>query len=731
MHPTTYPSERGAMRLLAAMLAAVILALPFAGTAAAEETVQSVSFQDIGTTLSMYVGDEQQLTAIASVSGGTSSNKDVTLDAVWTTSKSSVVKVDKGLLTAQSAGYADITAVYRSVSKTVRVTVAYEYDKVEISLNGSPAESPQDGEIGSTPAFTLQAYKGGMTTAVTEEADWSSSNPAVASITDGRVKLISQGTTTITAKYKGRSDSIKLNVTSPYKELVILPSSLLEFEYGDAARNLIAEAEKKDGSKETVTLLAEWTSSNEAVAAVEDGLVKPVGIGTATIEATHLGVSKSLQVVVRPAFEALRLSVDKPLHLQLTDQPVQLQVTAADNPDDEPINVTGLADWESDNAYAVTVSSSGLITPKETGIARITVSYKGLSQAVDVAVYPSIVSLSIDGDDKDDTFVIDGFIDSEGELPVVLGETLKGDEMVVSGLAQWTSGNTDIVVIEDGRWKAKKLGETKLTARIGTRSASVKIIVHEKPLALLAAADELSIVAGKSVDLPDLTLLLANGEKVEEIEPKVKWSVSSPNILIKENKLHGLLPGRYTLTAQYLGKKATTRVTVEEEIVTIIIDPQSLSLHPGNSKSIKVKGFYKNGKHVMLTTKLDWKSDNPNIVTVKGSSIKAAAHGTTRVTAEYQGKTLTVPVTVTPKLTKLTASMTSVKLSRGEAKQIALTAQYDKKTESIVTSSAVWKSSNADVAAVSNGKITAVGKGSTTIKATFGGKTVSIRVHVK
>jgi len=372
----------------------------------------------------------------------------------------------------------------------------------------------------------------------------------------------------------------------------------------------------------------------------------------------------------------------------------------------------------------VTVAD-GVVTAKEEGKARITASYKGRTVGIDVTVYPHIRSIAIDKES------IDAFEDGEGTLPKVTGESLAGASIDVSGLAEWTSANTDVVTVEDGKWFARGLGETVLTARVGTRTAQVKITVQEEPLALLSDTEELTVVAGKSIPLPDVRLILKNGNTVEDMESKLEWTTSSPNILVAGNELKGLLTGRYTLTATYLGKKLTFRVTVEQEIVRLEASPASIELNPGKSKSIKVTGYYKNGKSVTLSNKVVWTSSNPSVVSVSGSKVKAAAAGQASVVTEYQGIPLIVQVSVVPKLTKLTASVKSLELAPGAAEQVRLTAVFDKTEEADVTSLAAWTSSNERVAVVSGGQIKALAQGTATIKASYGGKTVSIRVKVK
>jgi len=716
---------------IALALALALLVVPMGGIAAAEETVTSIYYESGSSGMSMYVGEDEQLRVFANVTGGSSPTRDVTFDATWSSSSSQIVKVDKGLITALGAGYADITAKYKTASAiTVRVTVTYEYDKIEIALSPStePAAGSIDLQLGTNPEFTARAYKGAADIEVTDDATWSSSNTNVATVDKGAVTLIGTGTATLTARYKGRTDSVTLNVASPYKSMTITPSALLEFKVGDDDESLAASVERKTGGNETVTDLATWRSGNAAIATVDKGVVTPVGAGTTTVTASYLGVTKSVTVVVNTSHQAMIISEKKPIHMVVSDTAKQLTVTVADNAVMTPIDVTGAATWESANPYVATVSATGLVTPKAVGTAKITATYKGLSRSVTFNVYPSITKVEITGGET-----IDGFVDGTGELPPIDGTSLEGEVADISDLAVWTSSDSEIVAIEDGKWVAKKIGEATLTATVRSKSDTVKIVVHHKPLALLSDITDISIVAGKSAKLPDLNLLYENGDEDQEVDSKVKWTTSSPNVLVKDGEIKGLLVSKVNLTASYLGKSITFRITVEEEIVKLVADPASLLLNPGKSKTIKVTGFYKNGKKVSLGSKMNWTFTNEEVATMRsGSSIKAIAEGTGNLQGSYQGKPLTIPVVVKAKLKKLTASETSLKMSPGSKKTVAITAEYEGGRQVVVTSGIVWTSSRTQTAVVAaNGTITAVAKGSATIKASYEGKTETIRVSVK
>ncbi|MNV70819.1 Bacterial Ig-like domain (group 2) [compost metagenome] len=129
---------------------------------------------------------------------------------------------------------------------------------------------------------------------------------------------------------------------------------------------------------------------------------------------------------------------------------------------------------------------------------------------------------------------------------------------------------------------------------------------------------------------------------------------------------------------------------------------------------------------------MNWVSSNPTAATVKGTTVKALAEGTTTLTGSYQGIAVSVKISVVPKLTKLTVSEKSLKLAPGGSKSVAVTAEYDTGKTAVVTGAVVWTSSKPSVVSISqNGTITALAKGTASVKGKFGTKTITVTVTVK
>jgi len=121
---------------------------------------------------SLYVGGTLQLTATGTFSDGSTNN--LTSTAAWTSLTPAVATVTGGLVTGVSAGTASITATASGITGSLTVTVA---------AAGAILVNPTQGQLqlGSTLQFSAQTNSGD----VTQQATWTSSDPATLTVVSG------------------------------------------------------------------------------------------------------------------------------------------------------------------------------------------------------------------------------------------------------------------------------------------------------------------------------------------------------------------------------------------------------------------------------------------------------------------------------------------------------------------------------------------------------------------
>lgn len=153
---------------------------------------------------SLYIGEEYTLTATVK------KNKEVLQDAVvvWTTNAPEIVTVENGTVRAVAEGESVITASYgENLAARCTVVVEHAYDpelRVSVTPNTVNLLLPKDGEGDQITLETVVTLGGEP---ITEDCQfsWTSQDPSVATVENGKITAVSAGQTTVrlTAVYDG------------------------------------------------------------------------------------------------------------------------------------------------------------------------------------------------------------------------------------------------------------------------------------------------------------------------------------------------------------------------------------------------------------------------------------------------------------------------------------------------------------------------------------------------
>ncbi|GAA0355084.1 Ig-like domain-containing protein [Bacillus horti] len=681
--------------------------------------VTAIEFED-PSDVHLYIEETtEQLKLLATVEGK-ATEEDVTKDAVWTSSNAQIVKVDKGLLTPLKNGTVTITAKYKGFTATLKATSEYLYKELKLS-----SSEPIEYELGSKD-LKLEAFaveEDDTENDVTDKAAWSTSNNKVLTVSNGNITLVGTGKATITATYKGLSKSIQVTVSSPYSKLELEPGNQAELLVGDETTVIQAIATLKNGTQENVTAEAVWSTSDAKVATVSEGEITPLAIGRTTITVNYLGVSTQLTVLVRTPYEVMVLSPANDWNVFLNEGPFQVTASVMNSPDQRR-DVTQEATWSSTNELAVTVQN-GTITPKAVGTATVKVVYKGLTKEIKVTVQPTIKGL------ESNTDTIELFKNEIINVPKIQAVTLDDKKLDFTKDVEWISSDETIASVENGKLTAKQTGEVQLTAKIRDFTHTIDVSIQEKVLLLLSSQETISIITGSEASLPNVLAVRENGVE-EDVTNKIEWKLTGSRAVIVEDQIKGYLKGNVRLEGTYLNQSIRIPVAIEEEIVKIEIGPSEVvDVNLNRSQSIRVTGYYNNGKKVNLSSKVNWSVANPAIAELRSRSVRGVSEGTTKLTGSYQDIPLEVTVNVVARLKKLEASERRIQLSQGGTATVVINALYDTNATENVTNTVSWTTNRPNVAKVENGRIQAVGKGTATIRATMDKKSVTIRVTVK
>lgn len=176
------------------------------------------------------------------------------------------------LLTSKPVLLSDIKEVVRG------------YTVMNVLLNCTPAmyDSRLQLKVGETAEYKATINP---SNASIKDVTWTSSNPTVASVKNGHVEALSEGSTVISVRANQGGYTVKSYVmvkgsgTVHVTSLAVRPTQMTLY-VGDESL-ITPVVTPQNATVKDVT----WKSSNENVATVQDGVVKALAVGSATITA--------------------------------------------------------------------------------------------------------------------------------------------------------------------------------------------------------------------------------------------------------------------------------------------------------------------------------------------------------------------------------------------------------------------------------------------------------------
>ena len=305
------------------------------------------------------VAGGETATLTATVTPDNATDKTVT----WTSSDTSVATVEDGVVTPVAAGTATITAKAGDQTAECEVTVNPEGTIIpvtKVELNKTSLSLKEGGEETLTATVT-------PATATDKTVTWTSSDTDVATVENGKVTAVAEGTATITAKAGEQTATCAVTVVAKDADIVAvtgitLNKTTLSLEEG-GKETLTATVLPATATNKTVT----WSSDKTDVATVDsNGKVTAVAEGTATITAKAGDQTAECAVTVTAAVALTGISLDKET-LSLAEGKSET-LTATLEPEGAKADIT----WSSSDTGVATVDSNGKVTAVAAGNAEIT-----------------------------------------------------------------------------------------------------------------------------------------------------------------------------------------------------------------------------------------------------------------------------------------------------------------------------------------------------------------------
>ncbi len=652
--------------------------------------------------------------------------EDYTEEIIWTSSNEAVATVSaSGVVTPLAKGTAKITAKSASGKKSVYCTITVNPMPEWIEITGDSAVA--QGKYITLKAYAYYTDSDGDAVKTKDTISWVSLNEDIATVSKGKVTGKAAGTAVIVASVEGTA------VTQSFEVSVVIPATKLKFESSKATVYMGYDLDlsaKLEVTPEVNTDEILWTSSKESVAIVDaNGIVTPVGVGSAKITAKSVGGKKtaSVTVTVAPVPEWIKITGDSAV---AQNKYITLKGYAyyADA-DGDAVKTKDVVQWRSSDDSIATVTDKGKVTGIGAGTVTITAYIEGigLEETFEITVVIPATKLKFE---SSKATVYMGY-----ELD--LSETLEVTPVVNTDEIVWTSSKESVAIVdENGVVTTVGIGTAKITAKAvgGKKTASVTVTVAPVPEWIEITGD-VAVKQGKYITLKAYAYYM-NGEKAVKTKDVVQWRSSDETIatVTDKGKVTGLQAGTVTITAyiESIGLEETFELEVVIPATKLQFESSKETLYLGQAVNFNTK----------LTTtpegntdKILWTSSKESVATVdENGVVTPVGVGSAKITAKAVGGKKTAYCTVTvkpmPEWIEITGDNA---VALGETINLNAYSYYtDADGDAVKTADAIrWESLDPYTATVSNGTVKGVAPGETRIRAYIEGTAVESVITIK
>jgi hypothetical protein len=227
------------------------------------------------------------------------------------------------------------------------------------------------------------------------------------------------------------------------------------------------------------------------------------------------------------------------------------------------------------------------------------------------------------------------------------------------------------------------------------------------------------------------TGIYSNGSK-QDLSAQAVWTSSGTGVATVDpgGKVTAVSPGSTTIIAEADGVVGSaTLIVTAANLVSIGVTPAARSIAAGMIQDFKATGVYSDNSAHDVTASVSWHSATPVVATIDSTGkARAVGVGATLITATLGGvSSAAVTLKVTGAiLISIAVTPSIAAIPNGAQLQFTATGLFSDQSMQDLSRSANWSSSAATLASVSNtngsnGLVTALGVGTTSITAAFAG----------
>jgi len=384
-------------------------------------------------------------------------------------------------------------------------------------------------------------------------------------------------------------------------------------------------------------------------------------------------------------------------------------------------DLTAAAQWKSSNAAVASIDATGVATGIAAGAATITATASSMQGSANLTVNNAIANLTAIA-----------IMPQLSSIPIstkqqfsATGTYSDGSTRDLSSLVTWSSSSTVAATVDiNGLVTAIAVGTTTITATLGSVTQTFTISVSTPTISdIFVSPDGLTEPIGVTQQYT-ATADYSDGSS-SDLSSGITWVSSAPAVATVDSSGLVTTVGQGTTTiSATVGSfsDSSTLTVVPAHLQSITIAPSATKLAAGTLLQFTATGNFDDGSTQPLTS-LTWSSSAQNLLTIDVNGVATGViAGLATVTATSGTISGTASVTVTnATISSIAVTPANSTMPIGAMKQFTAVATLSDSTTQDVSLSALWSSSTAAAATISNqGLANSVANGTTTISATVG-----------
>jgi uncharacterized protein YjdB len=490
-----------------------------------------------------------------------------------------------------------------------------------------------------------------------------------------------------------------------------------------AKQSFSATGHYSDGTTKDLTASAQWKSSNAAVASIDaTGVANGIAAGVATITATASSMQGIANLTVSNASNGANLTsvVVSPSSTSVNAGAKQPFSATGHYSDGTTKDLTAAAQWKSSNAAVASIDATGLATGIAAGVATITATASSMQGSANLTVN-AIANLTAIGI----TPQLPSIPISTTQQFTATGTYSDGSTRDLSSLVTWSSSSTVTATVDvNGLVTSIAAGSTTITATLGSVMQTFTFTVSTPTISdIFVSPDGLTEPIGVSQQYT-ATADYSDGSS-SDLSSGVTWASSAPAVATVDSSgvVTTVGPGTTTISATVGSfSDSSTLTVIAANLQSITVAPSTAKLAAGTLLQFTATGTFDDGSTQPLTS-LTWSSSAQNLLAIDANGVATGViAGSATVTATSGTISGTASVTVTnAKISSIAVTPADSTMPIGAMKQFTAVATLSDSTTQDVSLTALWSSSAAAVATISNqGLASSVANGTITISATVG-----------